>query len=116
MVIAKVGFEVIKRGIAASGRFARYDKAAWNKLYTGFPKYVKKGTREGFIAGTSIGGFLSGVNDINDDGTDHGDAFQKKNVRPKTRQSYKERNRRFGTASRRRCKCNPRRYYRRSSY
>ncbi len=115
MVIAKIGLEVIKRGVAAGGRFARYDKAAWNKLYTGFPKYVKKGTREGFIAGSSIGGLLSGATNLNDDGVDHGDGFQKKNGRPKTRKSYQTRSGYQRSTKRRRCKCkSPRSYYSRS--
>ncbi len=63
MVLGKVATEAVKIAITYGGRFARYDKAAWNKLYTGFPKYVKKGTREGFIAGSSIGGFISGIAD-----------------------------------------------------
>ncbi len=61
MVAGKLFSEGVKIAVTYGGRFARYDKAAWNKLYTGFPKYVKKGTREGFIAGSSVGGLVKGL-------------------------------------------------------
>jgi len=79
MVLAKIVTEAVKIGITHGTRFARYDKQAWNKLYTGFPKYVKKGTREGFIAGSSVGGLVKGL--TSDDGTGIDNALPKKHVR-----------------------------------
>ncbi len=112
MVIAKVGLEIIKRVVTHGSRLARYDEFAWNKLYTGLPRHVKKGTRHGFIAGSTIGGLLSGVTDLSDDGTGTNNGFPSKRSQPYTkRQTYSGRGRnnyrskRFGNGFHKGCKC-----------
>ncbi len=104
MVIVKIATEVVKRGVTYGSRFARSDKVAWNKLYTGFPKYVKKGTREGFLVGSTIGGLISGSN-LNDDGTPSDSAVPKK-FRKKTSKFNKTYNRFRRSPYRSRCKSN----------
>ncbi len=80
MVLARIATEVAKRVVTHGTRFVRSDKVAWNKLYSGFPRYVKKGTREGFLVGSTVGGLLSGFtqNDINDGLTDTGNGVPSK--------------------------------------
>ncbi len=115
MVLAKVATEIIKRGITHGSRIARYDKAAWNKLYTGFPKYVKKGTREGFIVGSTLGSLIQGTIDLSnqgqqDTGTNPDGIPQKTKFRKRSPQlqAYRRQSRKS------KCRCRkryPNRYY-----
>ncbi len=92
MVLAKIVTEAVKVAVTYGGRFARYDKLAWNKLYTGFPKYVKKGTREGFIVGSSIGGLIQGASFNNDSAEPSGNAVpQKSKARPYSKRKTRDR-------------------------
>ncbi len=81
MVLGRVLIKGAEIGIKYGTRFVKSDKVAWNKLYTGFPNYVKKGTRQGFIVGSSVGGLLSGVTDLSDNGVTDINGVQK---RPKS--------------------------------
>ncbi len=116
MVLAKIGLEVIKRAVTYGSRLAKYDEFAWNKLYTGVPKHVRQGTRHGFIAGSTIGGLLSGATDLSDDGNIRTDAIPKRQ-RPKSNKQYKTYNRYRGGTYRNAgkfkhtCKCRPKRRY-----
>ncbi len=116
MVLAKIATEVAKRGITYGTRFYRSDKQAWNKLYAGFPRYVKKGTREGFLVGSTIGGLLSGSLN-NEDQSVNPDAFQKNGQRPTSSKQYQTHYRYRGRSKRRsgkrQCYCNgrPKRRY-----
>ncbi len=114
--VANIASTVIKRGLTYGAFVVKNDKSAWNKLYSGFPKYVKKGTREGFIAGSAIGTFIA-----DDDGTEQDGSFSKPEL-SKTNNYYKTRRRptrrscrRYATETytnyRRRCS-SPRKQYR----
>ncbi len=107
LVLAKVAVEVTKRAITYGSRFARSDKAAWNKLYTGFPKYVKKGTRQGFIVGSSIGGLIKGTTDLSDNGLPRDSAIPSKFSKYPSGKQYQAYNRysRSTYGRRKKCKC-----------
>ncbi len=97
MVLGKIATEAVKIGVTYGSRFVRLDKHAWNKLYTGFPKYVKKGTREGFLVGSTLGGLAKGLYAPDTPGND---AVPQQRYESPTRSPYKTRSgqtSRFGT-------------------
>ncbi len=111
MVLGKTITKIVEIGATYGSRIARSDKVAWNKLYSGFPRYVKKGTREGFLIGSSVGGLIQGATDLNPDGTNNDNGFQKKKQRFKTRKQSQAYHRRRRYTPRDRCP-KPKSYWR----
>ncbi len=115
MVIGKLVTEAVKVAVVHGTRLARYDKFAWNKLYTGLPQHVRKGTKHGFDYGIPIGGLLSGVTDLSDDGSleDNGSIPTKSptNQFNKTRHRRRGYSAKFGRFQRdpHNCRCSKRR-------